>query len=127
MAEAVDVLVTNGKDTGRVACRVMYRLAHQADTLYQGIVAQKQSSEWSTAQAVIKQKRQQVGPLHASACSACVAHAEDSMLRVCVESCCNVCQQVCVWLAEHEHHTMSCCTHLPRLTDTGFADVCCCC
>ena len=60
MAEAVDVLVTNSKDMGKVACRVMYRLAHHADTLYQGIVAQKLSSEWSTAQAVIKQKRQQV-------------------------------------------------------------------
>lgn len=62
MAEAVDVLVTNSKDMGKVACRVMYRLAHHADTLYQGIVAQKLSSEWSTAQAVIKQKRQQVRP-----------------------------------------------------------------
>ena len=65
MAEAVDVLVTSGKNTGKVACRVMYRLAHHADTLYQGIVAQKQSPEWNTAQAVIKQKRQQVIFLHA--------------------------------------------------------------
>lgn len=64
MAEAVDVLVSSGRETGRVACRVMYRLAHHADTLYQGIVLQKQSPEWSTAQAVIKQKRQQVHLLH---------------------------------------------------------------
>ncbi len=63
MAEAVDVLVTSGNDTGQVACRVMYRLAHHADMLYAGIQAQKQSPEWNTAQAVIKQKRQQVSTL----------------------------------------------------------------
>lgn len=60
MAEAVDALVTSGNDTGQVACRVMYRLAHHADLLYAGIQAQKQSPEWNTAQAVIKQKRHQV-------------------------------------------------------------------
>ena len=60
MNEAVDALITSGRDTGQVACRVMHRLAHHADTLYAGIQAQKQSAEWTTAQAVIKQKRQQV-------------------------------------------------------------------
>lgn len=60
MGEAADALVTSGMQTGRVACRVMYRLAHHADTLYAAIQAQKQSPEWNTAQAVIKQKRQQV-------------------------------------------------------------------
>ena len=63
MAEAVDALVTSGTTSGQVACRVMYRLAHHADMLYSGIQAQKQSPEWSTAQAVIKQKRQQVAAL----------------------------------------------------------------
>ncbi len=71
MAEAVDALVTSSNDTGQVACRVMYRLAHHADTLYAGIQAQKQSPEWNTAQAVIKQKRQQVTP-HSSACCCCL-------------------------------------------------------
>ena len=60
MGEAVDALITSGRETGQVACRVMYRLAHHADTLYAGVQAQKQSPEWNTAQAVIKQKRQQV-------------------------------------------------------------------
>ena len=60
MGEAANVLGTNGMHTGQIACRVMYRLAHYADTLYAAIQVQKQSSEWNTAQAVIKQKRQQV-------------------------------------------------------------------
>lgn len=60
MGEAADALVTSGMNTGQVACRVLYRLAHHADTLYASIQAQKQSPEWNTAQAVIKQKRQQV-------------------------------------------------------------------
>ena len=68
MAEAVDALVTSSNDTGQVACRVMYRLAHHADTLYAGIQAQKQSPEWNTAQAVIKQKRQQVFPQSLACC-----------------------------------------------------------
>ncbi|KAL3152004.1 hypothetical protein ABBQ32_001124 [Trebouxia sp. C0010 RCD-2024] len=63
MGEAADALVTSGMQTGRVACRVMYRLAHHADTLYAAIQAQKQSPDWNTAQAVIKQKRQQVSLL----------------------------------------------------------------
>lgn len=62
MGEAADALVMSGMHTGQVACRVMYRLAHHADTLYAGIQAQRQSAEWHTAQAVIKQKRQQVSP-----------------------------------------------------------------
>ena len=60
MGEAADTLVISGMHTGQVACRVMYRLAHHADMLYAGIQAQRQSAEWNTAQAVIKQKRQQV-------------------------------------------------------------------
>ena len=60
MGEAADAVVTSGMHTGQVACRVMYRLAHHADTLYASIQAQKHSPEWNTAQAVIKQKRQQV-------------------------------------------------------------------
>ena len=60
MGEAADALVSSGMHTGQVACRVRYRLAHHADTLYAGIQAQKLSPEWNTAQAVIKQKRQQV-------------------------------------------------------------------
>lgn len=63
MGEAVDALVTSGKHMGQVACRVMYRLAHHADMLYAGIQAQKHSPEWNTAQAVIRQKRQQVHTL----------------------------------------------------------------
>ena len=60
MGQAADALVSSGMHTGQVACRVMYRLAHHADTLYASIQAQKHSPEWNTAQAVIKQKRQQV-------------------------------------------------------------------
>ena len=71
MAEAVDALVSSSNASGEVACRVMYRLAHHADTLYAAIQAQKQSPEWNTAQAVIKQKRQQVTP-HSLACCHCL-------------------------------------------------------
>ena len=60
MGEAADALASSGVHTGQVACRVMYRLAHHADTLYATIQAQKHSPEWNTAQAVVKQKRQQV-------------------------------------------------------------------
>lgn len=71
MGEAADALVTSGMNTGQVACRVLYRLAHHADTLYASIQAQKQSPEWNTAQAVIKQKRQQVHTCNCN-CNCCV-------------------------------------------------------
>ena len=91
MAEAVDVLVTNGKDVGKVACRVMYRLAHHADTLYQGIVAQKLSAEWNTAQAVIKQKRQQVGTFLNGFFLVCCCHVLQFQAHQFAFWLCNVC------------------------------------
>ena len=76
MGEAADAVMSSGMHTGQVACRVMYRLAHHADTLYATIQAQKHSPEWNTAQAVIKQKRHQVFPLCMAATLAlCMAHS----------------------------------------------------
>ena len=51
-----------GPPKGSVACRVAYRLAHYADSLYQGIQLQKASPEYQTARAIIQAKRKTVQP-----------------------------------------------------------------
>ena len=43
-----------------VACRSLYRLAHYADTQYRNILANKDSPEFKTSQAVIAAKHQQL-------------------------------------------------------------------
>jgi hypothetical protein len=45
---------------GSAACRALFRLARYADTLYRGVQQQKQSADYTTAQAVVNHKSQQV-------------------------------------------------------------------